>query len=539
MLQILQFLLLSNIITVIFFHIRGKLEIHPLSDLEYLLSLRHKHALDCINPRLQFTTPISQTNPDFPIMTATVTQMPSFYHHRNPAKDRDRPNFIFLSDIPHKVTECVSSLHLFLVGTKRKVVNLAASIQSFEITLELNGLLLRNSKLTPSELVRKNLIYVARTKAPLKHPFRSVTQFPEVWQSILAMRTAHETFVVSFSLTVASFTIDMANNNEITLVFEEDASFEALHDCDPLIVLYVENYVRRKLISELNKLADFTLHITNPATILQNLPPVEKTSDLEDVYSSINLDPNQLVDVSLSDIDVSYRIEKQLIFSEDTDFDASDDELRILPSDDSAKGTLHEDDELDRLFSRDSLPCIDLAAILDLDNQENSSRSVLDLMNNVDINELDSQTPEPERLAAPFQELPVSPMVEPIISCQDDSEDELDEVVGDLDLSPVKPHKPIFSSLSGDHASLPKKPSLSFVDHDEKHGLEYAFRNLSPEIPKYIKEDKKFKFIKIGKVQKFVNMFEEHKDEPKKAGESGAGSRVGSRVGTRPASPMK
>lgn len=465
--------------------------------------------------------------------------MPSFYHHRNPAKDRDRPNFIFLSDIPHKITECVSSLHLFLVGTKRKVVNLAASLQSFEITLELNGLLLRNSKLTPSDLVRKNLIYVARTKVPLKHPFRSITQFPEVWQSILAMRTAHETFVVSFSLSIATFTIDMANNNDITLLFVEDASFEALHDCDPLIIVYVENYVRRKLISELNKLADFTVHITNPATILQNLPPVENTSDLEDVYSSINLDPNQLVDVSLSDIDISYRIEKQLIFSDDTDFDASDDELRILPSDDSAKGTLHEDDELERLFSSDSLPCIDLSTILDLDPQQNSSRSVLDLINNIDINELDSQTPEPERLAAPFLEVPKSPMATTVSENQDNSEDELDEVVGDLDLSPVRPQRPVFSSMSCDNVSLPKKPSLSFVDHDEKHGLEYAFRNLSPEIPKYIKEDKKFKFIKIGKVQKFVNMFEEHKDEPKEVEGSRSGSRVGSRVGTRPASPMR
>lgn len=469
--------------------------------------------------------------------------MPSFYHHRNPAKDRDRPNFIFLSDIPQKITECVSSLHLFLVATKRKVVNLAASVQSFEITLELNGLLLRNSNLTPSELIRKNHIFVARTKVPLAHPFRSVTQFPEVWQSILAMRTAHETFVVNFSLNIASFTIDMANNNEIALVFEEDASFEALHNCDPLVILYVKTYVRKKLISELNKLKDFTVHITNPATILQTLPPVENTSDLEDVYSSINLDPNQLVDVSLSDIDVSYRIEKQLIFSEDTDFDASDEELRILPSDDSAKGTLHEDDELDRLFSRDSLPCIDLAAILELDTQESDSRSVINLMNNLDIGELDSQTPEPEKLAAPFQELSKVSLADSCDGFQEKSEDELDEVVGELDLSPVRPQRPVFSSQSEMHASLPKKPSLSFVDHDEKHGLEYAFRNLSPEIPKYIKEDKKFKFIKIGKVQKFVNMFEEHKDEPKEAGGSmtgsRAGSRVGSRVGTRPASPTK
>ena len=47
------------------------------------------------------------------------------------------------------------------------------------------------------------------------------------------------------------------------------------------------------------------------------------------------------------------------------------------------------------------------------------------------------------------------------------------------------------------------------ISTDENYGLEYAFRDKSPTVPSYIKQDKKFKFIKVGKVQKFVNLFEE------------------------------
>lgn len=455
---------------------------------------------------------------------------------------------IFLSDIPGKITECVSSLHLFQVGLRQGVVNLAHSMNDFEITLELNGLLLRNSRLTPSELVRKNLIFVARTGVSNEQHYGSVAQFPEVWRSILAMRTSHETFVVSFRLAIAEFSINLAQDNEITLRFRRDSSLEALQDCDPLVLPYVEGYVRIKVKSELKKLADFSVHITSPATILQNLPPVENTSGLEDVYSScsINLDPNQLIDASLTDIDMSLRLEKQLIFADDTDCDASDEELRILHSDDSAKGTVHEDDELYYSFSNDCLPRMNLGSILGQEIQDGgSSSSVLSIIESIDINKLDSLSPqsepepEPERLAATFGGCAKYKSL--LISQIDQFDDEFDQIVADLESSPLKPPKAGFTGFPGERRSVSKKPSLSYIDHDEKHGLEYAFRNKSPEIPKYIKEDKKFKFIKIGKVQKFVNMFEEQKVlEPVLDTKFGLlVNRTESRMETRLASPLR
>lgn len=400
-------------------------------------------------------------------------------------------------------------------------MDLTSNITGFEVTFELNCLLLRNNKLIPSELVRKNLIFVARTKNPSKQPCQSVSLFPEVWQSILAMRSTHETFVVSFQLSLAKFTVDLSNVKDVVVIFKNDQSLEALQACDPQAISHVKQYVRRKLASEIKSIADFSIHITSPATILQNLPPLESTSKLEDIYHSrsIDLSPNQLVDASLTDIDLSCCLEKQLIFADDTDFDASDDELRILPSDDSAKGTVHEDDELDRLYSSDSLPCMDLASVLDLDIQGG-------IKNNVNGKSLDAISSE--QLEAGFDEC-----METFNSRNTQFDDEIDELIAELESSPIRPPTAPHAS-SSEHGTLSKQPSLLYIDRDEKHGLDYAYRNKSPEIPKFIREDKKFKFIKVGKVQKFVNMFEEQKDiKPSSDGVS----RGGSRVGTRPASP--
>lgn len=426
---------------------------------------------------------------------------------------------------------------------KQKKVDLGAKIRSFEITLELNGLLLRNSKLMPSELVRKNLIFVARTKTLPTQQCGSVSQFPEVWRSILSQRNAPEMFVVSFCLSIADFTVNLANTRDISLSFYEDSNFDALQSCDSHLSHFIEDYVRKTLISELKKLDDFSIHITSPATILQNLPPIETISGLEDVYSSCSVvDPDQLVDASLTDIDISSRREKQLIFADDQDFDPSDDELRILPSDDSAKGTAHEDDDLDRLFSNDSLPRMKLEAILDLDIQEDAS-TMLEFLSTEPADKFTSKNPTPETLGPGFDDQPQTRRKPDSTGHDNNSENDKIEVPQDFISSPIKPLRPVFGSVDIVHNPLPKKPSLSFIDHDEEHGLEYAFRNRSPEIPKFIKDDKKFKFIKIGKVQKFVNMFEERRDTDQSEARPGrtnsrANSRVNSRVGTRPASPL-
>ena len=64
---------------------------------------------------------------------------------------------------------------------------------------------------------------------------------------------------------------------------------------------------------------------------------------------------------------------------------------------------------------------------------------------------------------------------------------------------------------------------LFMVHSEDNTGLEYAFRDRSPTVPSYIRQNKKFKFIKVGKVQKFVNMFED-KGDAREAGSPRSGA---------------
>lgn len=82
---------------------------------------------------------------------------------------------------------------------------------------------------------------------------------------------------------------------------------------------------------------------------------------------------------------------------------------------------------------------------------------------------------------------------------------------------PSKMHSQVFISPRRGRELSKKSLTGTFStihDEDTASELEYAFRDRSPTVPSYIKQNKKFKFIKVGKVQKFVHLFEEKKPEP-------------------------
>ncbi|KAG5416756.1 CTA9 [Candida metapsilosis] len=62
---------------------------------------------------------------------------------------------------------------------------------------------------------------------------------------------------------------------------------------------------------------------------------------------------------------------------------------------------------------------------------------------------------------------------------------------------------------------LSSSHSVSLINTDDKLGLKYAY-NSDSAVPSYIKQNKKFKFIKVGKVQKFVHLFEEQTQSERK-----------------------
>lgn len=517
-------------------------------------------------------------------MSLSHNQATGIYRHWAPVKDKERPNFIFSSDIPYKISTCVAELHLYLGGFSSRRVDLAEYIEKFDITLELNALLLRNKNITPSLLVQNNCIYVAKSKGPSSNNRmgNSISLFPEVWQSILSVQKSNETFVVNFCLFLDQFSVDLANVSDIRLHFHANNTFAPLLLSDIALTDHLKSYIRQKLILELKSNSEISIHIADSSTILQDLPPNESISQFKSQYGNSLRAALDFANSSLDSCETSCIIEKQLVFydeDEEDDFDTSGDEIKILHSDESGKCHSNEDEDLE----------VDLPHGIDhhhsTPRQMNISTSSLSTaIDNLGLDPVDVLHPEIKpQLASPFSEsistrntrlailepaelLPfnkdvheqkasvsepgISSKVQTLLTESDTDRDvstkqsnpTFEEFCRDIPLnttecedtisSPIpSPRKNDYSYTQqslGEAPLIKKKPSLSFIDHDDRHGLKYAFLDSSSSVPEYIKENKKFKFIKVGKVQKFVNMFEEHKETT---------SNSLSRVGTRPSSP--
>ncbi|GEQ69405.1 hypothetical protein JCM33374_g3077 [Metschnikowia sp. JCM 33374] len=555
-------------------------------------------------------------------MASYNTRPPTLYRYRVPVKDHDRPNFLFSSDIPYKISTCVAELHLYSGGYTSRFIDLAKYIEFFDLTLELNALLLRNNTLMPSELIQHSHIFVAKAKAPLgvdTGMVRSVSRFPQVWKSILSMQKANETFVVSFRLFLDVFAVDLADLTDIRIQFHANDTFASLLSSDMSLSGQIKTYVSQKLLQELKSNSDISIHITDSSTILQDSPPNETIAQVQSMYGSPTRDSLDFANTSLDESDTSCVIEKQLVFYDDDDFENTDDDMKLLYSDESGKCQSNEEYESDinsptsaiNQRSPSNMPPVSkLTNILDdgistLSILETNSRTapVLSPQRNHKLR---------QQLASPIPTSPTGKFTTPLFSsapgdghafeeskqargeldeessacmerfqesipCQERDRDSHIENTFELrsrslsshgkstspgqqdeetnssfddfcrDLSHQTPgYQNNTSSLTSspskretrknssgsriDTSSLKHKASLAFVDHDDSYGLKFAFRDSSSSVPEYIKENKKFKFIKVGKVQKFVHMFEEHREPP---------SNSSSRVGTRPGSPAK
>lgn len=515
-------------------------------------------------------------------MTLNHTRTAGLYRHWAPVKDKERPNFIFSSDIPYKISTCVAELHLYLGGFSSRCVDLAKYIETFDITLELNALLLRNNNITPSQLVQNNAIFVAKNKAPCSSNGmkNSISLFPEVWQSILSVQKANETFVVNFCLILDQFSVDLANVTDIRLTFHANDTFAQLLLSDIALTDHLKTYIRQKLLLELKSNSEISLHIADSSTILQDLPPNESISQFKSLYGNPLRLALDFANSSLDSCETSCIIEKQLVFYDDDDFDTSGDEIKILHSDESGKCHSNEDEDLEAespdVVYQSTPQQLNISALsmstptdgLGLDTNEAFDSGIQHLLaspftesTNKKIKTLavlepteplnfehtysqpqTSSIPQtPPRESRKFEKTPENPKSGVEYPIQD-SNPSFEDFCRDIPMhatetqdhvsSPLfSPHKKDqhYSLLRlGDTPLLKKKPSISFIEHDDSHGLKYAFLDSSASVPEYIKENKKFKFIKVGKVQKFVNMFEEHKE---------SSSSSLSRVGTRPGSP--
>lgn len=565
--------------------------------------------------------------------------------------DPQKPNVIFSSNVPTRVANCVAEMHLFLGGKTSRLVDVAPSVGELEVVLEVNSLLQRNGALAPFELVRRNLVFVAKSKNPYKSikagprslDVLDTKGFTGVWKEVLAHKHPSEVFVASFRLTLDRLIIDLANANNMTVEFHQDDLFGLLATCEGMVE-EISTYLRHCLLAELKSNTDISTDISNSSTILQELPFNELASVIKNMHSKnlFALESASFIDTTLEGMDSL--VEKHIVF-EDDDFDLSGDDIKILHSDDSGKCTADEDDipgrsrrnSVSREDIQEILKCVDFgtkdkghshegAIHIDDHGQDNNqdiyshenrgqsniqnvnqdncqdvyhfnrqeARSLVsthirhteeskedeeskfisdlqssehkqygrdknspkaDLSYDVEGINIDDYTPEhsphkddaylhgddaylQEENEKDFQNTPSKspPMIlnesSPISSRPASPIRPAPTTL----MSPIRPGHIISQKTSTPETELRKKSSFAYISNDDNSGLQFAFRDTSEDVPSFIKENKKFKFIKVGKVQKFVSLFEEQMD---KEGNDVGGSNVGSRVSTRPGSPLK
>lgn len=469
--------------------------------------------------------------------------------------DPDKPNVLYSSDIPHKIASCVALSHIYQGGTTSRLVDLARKISSFEVIFELNSLWARSSgsALTPSNLVRQNLVYIAHRRNHNK-PKTRVNPSGPIFEQALSMHLEHETFVLKLRLPLESLIVDLATASDIHVSFKKSLLDEIL--LDPADVKErLSRYVALKLRAEILNTAEITDDITNSSTILQDLPQNE--SNILIKVLDTKSDGGWASVVTLDD-DLLLQI-KQIAFDDDfEEYHCSDEEARLLQSDESGKltGDDDEDDEGEKMWANDKgvhsvlLPAPTLrgtsnspitSSVERSMSRDDFAESVENLRHNdreriEEELESDYEINTPDLLRQTSLEHCTPCKSAPVLINKKSFTNAIPSL-GDepfMNFTPdepyVSPRKQRLSRLAKQRSTpdiqVRKTPLFAAISSEDRvDGLDYAFR--SSDVPTYIKQDKKFKFIKVGKVQKFVNMFEDQNENETPLSSSHA-SRCGS-----------
>lgn len=505
-------------------------------------------------------------------------------------RDPERPNFIFSSDITSKVRRLSRRYRRRTVNDLgEEVVELAAlNSVSFTLQVELNTLLLRNKLLKASDLLKENLISVAQSGAGRIHmerkgidrPLPQLPAQPLLPLSLLQLLihnkgvslailpycfVPNEIFVVCLKLNALDFTVRRNEGNlEIELDFLKDESYGILVLCDVSLVEQTEEYIKTRFLKELDALneEEVALQDTEEVDVEEEeeekdgderqdfqFDEIDSLNELEPIhqkyvtgYSTSSLDPPLEVIPSsptINDISIEEPLKDKSYIYEDDEYDSSIEELNLLKSNDITRSNTQEEPQL-----------INFNDIPSMNYSHSSNVQVLKKLNKMNIIEVKGD----DKFLNDISNLRHN---------EHTKLDEIEEVSCDLDTAPSSPEKrskpdttnvlfepsspsPILKPRTSFVSPTKRKPSVSrktlaasfsLINHDEEHtGLEYAFKSLT--VPSYIKQDKKFKFIRVGKVQKFVNLFEEKKQDldPVVPG-SRHPTRPSSRQSTRPSSP--
>ncbi|CCG22783.1 Cta9 protein [Candida orthopsilosis Co 90-125] len=405
--------------------------------------------------------------------------------------DQIKPNFIYSSDIPRKVASLIHSIS----KSRQKRISEECGNGCSEITvnIELNALVSRRSA-NLIALLQRNLISVVQ-----KSGDSNVTQRQSYLYNIITSQKQNnlqpdvlrtkDVFVVTFKLIVSEF--DYFGN----FILEEDENFLLLQSCDP----------RGELVNEIKR------YIKETFTILRNQCQNKAKNDG-------------------SHSDVS-----------DSTLDCSEDDAMYLADE---IGGAH----IEPLVSNETLTDEFRRRFSDISDEEKGLKfrhTFLENINNLRHNDEDKELNvdgeqvlfHNETLKQPIKFSPLTPEdhihLDDLIEVSYEETDK--EYTDDFQVhrfsssSPKKEfedddeimkfsRKSSFQSPTKRRAvsRMSSSHSVSMINTDDKYGLPFAYNSDSAAVPSYIKQNKKFKFIKVGKVQKFVHLFEEQNQSEKK-----------------------
>ncbi|CUM50565.1 unnamed protein product [Debaryomyces tyrocola] len=453
--------------------------------------------------------------------------------------DLDKPNFIFTSDIPKNIIN-IASKYLLLGDKTTELTDMTRfyhPMLEFNISIELNTLLARNRDLRPSDLIKENLITLAKTKdrcsTSIESLLTAVPKAPGLTINPYKFMN-NEVFIVNLTLKVLDFIICMNEETNVIIDFLKDENYGMLLLSDEQLIDQVENYIKATLKKELKD---------------------QRTLDSKDESRSTNIDHNgylaDITDVPMGIQDVSINNGKSFVY--DDDYESSFEELLLLRSNDTRSTTNEEgndeyeiktesilmenDEESDMFRTKIGLSTSKTNKQINTIKEEEYEDTFIEDINNLRHNEYfirsDNLQKSTKNSSAIPDQIPLHTEAQ-YKSMQNTSllksPVQLTEQM--LESPKSSTRQLSLASMSPKHKSVSRRTStasFSMINYEDTNSdLEYAFRNKSSTVPKYIKLDKKFKFIKVGKVQKFVNLFEEKLDLASNSTPS-----------TRPTSPLK
>ncbi|KAK6201348.1 uncharacterized protein RJT21DRAFT_1293 [Scheffersomyces amazonensis] len=400
--------------------------------------------------------------------------------------DWDKPNLIHSSNI----SDQARTISYEFITNHEDHVDLDPIKVGYNITLIINlpltTVLAYNHTLKPSDFSEDDILLVVPDSFHLN---RSTVKSGN--QLVDNLLNIDKIFVLRVSLELDHISINR-EATEISLHFINNHHYSILQQCNSIITNHIHNYIKIELTKEINKLWN-------------ELPTPQEISRM---YNDILLNDSTLEgSESESGLEKSFMYDEEAE-DEDNESQTSLEDLLLLNSNDTLKNNEYPIRPT-KLLTRASLSTI---------REDMKSDSFIENLNNlrhnedfIDLNDI-HETPYDDIDNVELLQSPIAFNFHPDPAPISDSDPILSPPI-----SPIRKTLITQQSYPTMNTQTPKRPtntvskmtSMSLINNDDNTGLEYAYKDKSPTVPSYIKQDKKFRFIKVGKVQKFVDLFEE------------------------------